>query len=169
MLHILKSHLQWPFQSYGLLYDLESQRIVSKINKLQWWRDVWSPRHCEWISGVDLSSAWPLHKWCFNVSPVYCQNVLLKTQKQRVYTLVIISSIVIGGVTGFSQTRLRKILAYSSINHIGWILVSLSFGIAFWAMYFVVYSVIRTVLILAFKFLGIFHFNKIQSSPNTLL
>nr|ARJ54740.1 NADH dehydrogenase subunit 2 [Statilia maculata] len=54
---------------------------------------------------------------------------------------MIISSALIGAVGGLNQISLRKILSFSSINHIGWMLVTMIMGSNLWWMYFLVYSI----------------------------
>lgn len=38
---------------------------------------------------------------------------------------LIITSCVVGGLGGLNQTQLRKVMAYSSINHISWTLAAI--------------------------------------------
>nr|YP_009695348.1 NADH dehydrogenase subunit 2 [Diaphanes nubilus]QEJ81526.1 NADH dehydrogenase subunit 2 [Diaphanes nubilus] len=55
-------------------------------------------------------------------------------------TIVIIMSMMISGLMGINQISLRKILVYSSINHMGWMLSSMMVSQVIWIIYFVVYS-----------------------------
>lgn len=77
---------------------------------------------------------------------------------QNLFFILAILSIFIGAIGGVSETNIKKIFAYSSINHIGFILLSLSTGtivglqIAFF--YFFIY------IIMSFIFFIIFLSNK---------
>nr|UUF67476.1 NADH dehydrogenase subunit 2 [Statilia sp.] len=62
--------------------------------------------------------------------------------------LIIISSALIGAVGGLNQISLRKILSFSSINHMGWMLVTMIMGLNLWWVYFLVYS-INIILIIS--------------------
>lgn len=73
--------------------------------------------------------------------------------------LVRLLSAVIGAVGGINQTSLRKILAFSSINHIGWILSAILIGEALVGVYFLFYCVIRLSVVVLFQLKQIFHFN----------
>nr|YP_009469718.1 NADH dehydrogenase subunit 2 [Sphodromantis lineola]AVE15574.1 NADH dehydrogenase subunit 2 [Sphodromantis lineola] len=55
--------------------------------------------------------------------------------------LIIISSAFIGAVGGLNQISLRKILSFSSINHIGWMLTTMIMGTNLWLMYFTIYTI----------------------------
>nr|ASY98145.1 NADH dehydrogenase subunit 2 [Statilia maculata] len=55
--------------------------------------------------------------------------------------IMIISSAIIGAIGGLNQISLRKILSFSSINHIGWMLITMMMGSNLWWMYFLVYSI----------------------------
>nr|QIH30304.1 NADH dehydrogenase subunit 2 [Flavoperla sp. YZD-2020] len=62
-------------------------------------------------------------------------------------SFIIISSIVIGSLGGLNQTSLRKILAYSSINHLGWLTAALILGENLWNLYFLMYSFLTLTII----------------------
>lgn len=79
---------------------------------------------------------------------------------------IIVSSIVIRGIIGFNQVRLRKILAYSSINHIGWIIRTIIIIQTVWITYFFVYTVIRINIILIFKTLNVYFLNQLYQALN---
>lgn len=71
--------------------------------------------------------------------------------------IIIIFRIIIGGIIGLTQTNLRKILTYSSINHIRWIIRSILLIESIWFYYLVVYSLILSNLILILNKFNIFH------------
>nr|AVN67733.1 NADH dehydrogenase subunit 2 [Eurycotis opaca] len=64
---------------------------------------------------------------------------------------IILLSIGIGSIGGFNQISIRKILTYSSINHMGWMLAAMSIGENMWFMYFTIYSVLILTIILIIK------------------
>lgn len=79
---------------------------------------------------------------------------------------IIILRIIIRGIIGFNQTSLRKILAYSSINHIAWILASMIILETVWMFYFMVYSLISINIILIFNIINIFYLKQLFTSLN---
>lgn len=78
-----------------------------------------------------------------------------------------ILSALAGAVGGLNQTLLRKILAYSSINHMGWILAAVSLRIDLWLTYILVYATISSSIVLVLNTNQIFHFKQIASIPQT--
>ena len=58
----------------------------------------------------------------------YTSNLLVSTEFNWTYSLLISSflSFIIGSVLGLSQTRIKKLLAYSTISHLGFMLLSMS-------------------------------------------
>nr|YP_009630367.1 NADH dehydrogenase subunit 2 [Antarctoperla michaelseni]QBP33870.1 NADH dehydrogenase subunit 2 [Antarctoperla michaelseni] len=76
---------------------------------------------------------------------------------------IILASVLIGSLGGFNQTSLRKILAYSSINHLGWMISALLLGENLWIFYFSVYSFLTLALVYMFNNFKLFHLNQIFS------
>nr|APX39747.1 NADH dehydrogenase subunit 2 [Linaeidea aenea] len=82
-------------------------------------------------------------------------------------SFVIIVSTIISGILGLNQLSLRKILAYSSINHIGWMIASMLSMKMIWMFYFLIYSMISFNIIVIFKYLNIFTLKQLFMSLNS--
>jgi len=54
----------------------------------------------------------------------------------------------IGGFGGLNQVRLRKLLAFSSIGHLGWLTGSLLVSDLIWRVYFLIYSFLSFFLVI---------------------
>nr|AND96380.1 NADH deshydrogenase subunit 2 [Onthophagus schwaneri] len=80
--------------------------------------------------------------------------------------LIIIFCTIISGIMGINQTNMRKILAYSSINHLSWMLASMLFFETIWIYYFIIYTIINFNIIIILKKFNIFHINQMFSSLN---
>nr|YP_010363603.1 NADH dehydrogenase subunit 2 [Trichogomphus mongol]UNZ12717.1 NADH dehydrogenase subunit 2 [Trichogomphus mongol] len=80
--------------------------------------------------------------------------------------LIIIISMMVSGIMGLNQVSLRKILAYSSINHIGWMLSSMMFMETIWFYYYIIYVIITINIVLIFNMLNIFYLNQLYISMN---
>nr|WFS86408.1 NADH dehydrogenase subunit 2 [Arcyptera microptera microptera] len=80
--------------------------------------------------------------------------------------LVIILSISIGALGGLNKTSLRQILAYSSISHIGWMISSMIASENVWELYFIIYSLLSSIMVLMFKSMNLFFINQIYSANN---
>jgi NADH-ubiquinone oxidoreductase chain 2 len=85
----------------------------------------------------------------------------------NIFTLVVITcSVLIGSLGGFNQTSLRKIIAYSSINHLGWILRALLLGESYWRFYFLFYTFLSFLVISLFHYSHLSHINQIFGLPS---
>nr|QLD22035.1 NADH dehydrogenase subunit 2 [Guerlinguetus aestuans]QLD22087.1 NADH dehydrogenase subunit 2 [Guerlinguetus aestuans] len=84
---------------------------------------LWVP---EVTQGIPLMSGLILLTWQ-KIAPI---SIMFQIAPSINYTLIMIMalmSILLGGWGGLNQTQLRKILAYSSIAHMGWMMAIISF------------------------------------------
>jgi len=80
--------------------------------------------------------------------------------------LFIILSAIFGALGGLNQTNLKKLIAFSSINHISWILLALTINEILWFVYFIIYSVISFSIISLFIVHNTSHINQIWRTIN---
>lgn len=80
--------------------------------------------------------------------------------------IIVILRILIRGIIGLNQISLRKILAFSSINHIGWMIPAIFLSFYVWLTYFIIYSLITLNLILLFFYLNSFYLRQITLNLN---
>nr|WNH19099.1 NADH dehydrogenase subunit 2 [Talismania antillarum]BBB04379.1 NADH dehydrogenase subunit 2 [Talismania antillarum] len=84
----------------------------------------WLP---EVLQGLDLTTGLILSTWQ-KLAPFALLIQIAPTMNPLVLTTLGICSTLIGGWAGLNQTQLRKILAYSSIAHLGWMIIVLQFA-----------------------------------------
>nr|WRO45299.1 NADH dehydrogenase subunit 2 [Leptoglossus occidentalis] len=82
------------------------------------------------------------------------------------YTAVILSAMA-GGIGGLNQTSLRKILAFSSINHLGWMMMFMSMN-ASWYKYLLIYSILVVLICSMFKNMNALFINQLVSASPSL-
>nr|YP_010626103.1 NADH dehydrogenase subunit 2 [Sininocellia gigantos]WBK02927.1 NADH dehydrogenase subunit 2 [Sininocellia gigantos] len=82
------------------------------------------------------------------------------------YQMIAILSTIIGSIGGLNQTNLRKIMAFSSINHIGWMISSLIMNNNLWKIYFFIYSILTILMIFIFMNFNIYFINQIYLTMN---
>nr|AEQ03924.1 NADH dehydrogenase subunit 2 [Stegana wuyishanensis] len=124
------------------------------------------------------SGAAPFHFWFPNIMEgLSWMNCLLLMTWQKIAPLMLIShvnikvllfssiimSVIIGSLGGLNQSSLRKLMAFSSINHLGWMLMALNSNETIWLIYFLMYSFLSFVLTFMFNNFKIFHFNQMFS------
>nr|BCD33903.1 NADH dehydrogenase subunit 2 [Ryukyum yaeyamense] len=69
----------------------------------------------------------------------------------QVICLSAILSAIIGALNGLNTMQLRKIMAFSSINHMSWMLISISINDSLWILYFLFYSIISSSIMTIFN------------------
>nr|BDL61466.1 NADH dehydrogenase subunit 2 [Indopinnixa haematosticta] len=109
---------------------------------------------------LKLGSA-PFHFWFPHIMEgLYWPQVLLLASIQKLAPLILLSyislstfiikililssilSALIGALGGLNLSSLRKIIAFSSINHLSWMLTAIILSDSFWFIYFSVYLII---------------------------
>nr|YP_009346417.1 NADH dehydrogenase subunit 2 [Clistocoeloma sinense]AOR53796.1 NADH dehydrogenase subunit 2 [Clistocoeloma sinense] len=81
-----------------------------------------------------------------------------------------ILSAIVGALGGLNLLYLRKIIAFSSINHMSWMMIAISTGDIFWLFYFIIYSLILLSITSMFYNLQTFTLsNLMQSDQNSIL
>nr|YP_009713608.1 NADH dehydrogenase subunit 2 [Pseudeuphausia sinica]QGG46167.1 NADH dehydrogenase subunit 2 [Pseudeuphausia sinica] len=92
------------------------------------------------------------------IAPMSLLSFYIKEQEILVSMSVILSAIV-GALGGLNQTFLRKLLAYSSINHMAWMMSALMMSESAWVLYFVVYSLVNMSVVMLMMVSQSYHFN----------
>nr|AXS65901.1 NADH dehydrogenase subunit 2 [Tenebrionoidea sp. 15 KM-2017] len=80
-------------------------------------------------------------------------------------TVIIILSVFLGGLMSLNHTSLRKIMAFSSINHIGWMLAASS-AMSIWTWYLIVYTFLNLNIVLIFYWTQSFYMKQLINSLN---
>nr|QJF72873.1 NADH dehydrogenase subunit 2 [Nephus sp. 1 EL-2020] len=80
--------------------------------------------------------------------------------------MIIFLSMAISGIMIWNQTSMKKIMAYSSINHIGWMLSILFFNQFLWMNYFLIYAFMSLILISMFSKFKIYYIQNIFNFLN---
>nr|YP_010283992.1 NADH dehydrogenase subunit 2 [Conopomorpha sinensis]UIF93857.1 NADH dehydrogenase subunit 2 [Conopomorpha sinensis] len=76
-----------------------------------------------------------------------------------IYIIIIINAI-IGALGSINQICLRKMLSFSSINNLSWMLMSIIISENLWLMYFIIYSLLNLFLCYMFYYFNMFFFNQ---------
>nr|YP_010354140.1 NADH dehydrogenase subunit 2 [Valvaribifidum huananense]UOG84810.1 NADH dehydrogenase subunit 2 [Valvaribifidum huananense] len=75
--------------------------------------------------------------------------------------IMIIMNLFIGAIGGLNQTSLRKLLAFSSINNLGWMIFSIMISENLWLFYFIIYSFMIMMMIFLFSMLNVYFINQL--------
>nr|UPX88356.1 NADH dehydrogenase subunit 2 [Renocera pallida] len=141
---------------------------------------LFSTPHVMVTSALLLKSGMaPFHSWFpVVVEGLSWVNVMILITWQKLAPLMVVSylcstkfimvciilSAFVGSLGGLNQVSLRKLIAYSSINHLGWIILSMSASEGLWLNYFVLYCFLSVSVILIFYFMNMFFISQLFSS-----
>nr|YP_009139422.1 NADH dehydrogenase subunit 2 [Plectorhinchus orientalis]AKF78328.1 NADH dehydrogenase subunit 2 [Plectorhinchus orientalis] len=106
----------------------------------------WLP---EVLQGLDLTTGLILSTWQ-KLAPFALLLQIHPTNSTILLSLGIISTLV-GGWGGLNQTQLRKILAYSSIAHLGWMILVLQYAPSLTFLTLITYFIMTLSTFLVFK------------------
>nr|AML26703.1 NADH dehydrogenase subunit 2 [Elateroidea sp. BMNH 1274729] len=134
-----KTHLM--VNSYSSLTVMMNSALLVKMGAAPF--HFWFP---EVMEGLSWTSCLVLSTWQ-KIAPLtlFMYNI----NNMKFSTLIIVSCMIISATQGFNQLSLRKILAYSSINHLGWMLSTISLSESIWLTYLVIYSFSNTITMMA--------------------
>nr|WGL40175.1 NADH dehydrogenase subunit 2 [Hestinalis nama] len=76
------------------------------------------------------------------------------------FTMMILN-VLVGTIGSFNQTSLRKLMAFSSINNLGWMLMALMISENLWMIYFTFYLFFVSFLCFMFYITNIFYLNQL--------
>nr|ACP39880.1 NADH dehydrogenase subunit 2 [Percina aurantiaca] len=137
---------QWEIQqmSHPLPITLITLALALKIGLAP--VHSWLP---EVLQGLDLTTGLILSTWQ-KLAPF---ALLLQIQPASSTILIAfgLASTLVGGWGGLNQTQLRKILAYSSIAHLGWMILVLQFSPSLTLLTLLTYFVMTISTFLVFK------------------
>nr|NP_443633.1 NADH dehydrogenase subunit 2 [Antigonia capros]BAB70340.1 NADH dehydrogenase subunit 2 [Antigonia capros] len=119
----------------------------------------WLP---EVLQGLDLTTGLFLATWQ-KLAP-FALLLQLHPPNSAILIILGISSTLVGGWGGLNQTQLRKILAYSSIAHLGWMILVLQFSPSLTLLTLLTYIVMTFATFLVFKYSKATNINALATS-----
>nr|YP_010353482.1 NADH dehydrogenase subunit 2 [Coreoperca liui]UOF73733.1 NADH dehydrogenase subunit 2 [Coreoperca liui] len=150
---------QWDIQlmSHPLPITMITLALALKIGLAP--VHAWLP---EVLQGLDLTTGLVLSTWQ-KLAPF---ALLLQIQPTNSAILIILGllSTIIGGWGGLNQTQLRKILAYSSIAHLGWMILILQFSPSLTMLALLTYFIMTFSTFLVFKLNNATNVNSLATS-----
>nr|ARH54260.1 NADH dehydrogenase subunit 2 [Curculionidae sp. 1 AH-2016] len=116
----------------------------------------WLP---EVISGLNWNMIIMLLTWQ-KIGPMILLSYCLYSP--QFLSIIIIISSFISSMQGMNQICLRKIMAYSSINHMSWMISTLMSSFNIWMIYFLIYSLINFNILIIFHTYKIYFLNQLS-------
>nr|ACP39910.1 NADH dehydrogenase subunit 2 [Etheostoma spectabile squamosum]AHA81833.1 NADH dehydrogenase subunit 2 [Etheostoma spectabile pulchellum]AHA81837.1 NADH dehydrogenase subunit 2 [Etheostoma spectabile pulchellum]AHA81839.1 NADH dehydrogenase subunit 2 [Etheostoma spectabile pulchellum] len=137
---------QWDIQqmSHPLPITLVTLALALKIGLAP--VHSWLP---EVLQGLDLVTGLILSTWQ-KLAP-FALLLQLQPANSTILIALGLASTLVGGWGGLNQTQLRKILAYSSIAHLGWMILVIQFSPSLTLLTLLTYFVMTLSAFLVFK------------------
>nr|ABF61721.1 NADH dehydrogenase subunit 2 [Sasia africana]ATD83289.1 NADH dehydrogenase subunit 2 [Sasia africana] len=106
---------------------------------------LWFP---EVLQGSSLTTALLLST-LMKLPPISILLLTSNSLNPLLMTLMAIMSAALGGWTGLNQTQIRKILAFSSISHLGWMTITTIYAPKLTLLAFFLYTLLTTTIFLS--------------------
>nr|YP_009332565.1 NADH dehydrogenase subunit 2 [Hemigobius hoevenii]AHH93092.1 NADH dehydrogenase subunit 2 [Hemigobius hoevenii] len=120
---------------------------------------TWLP---EVLQGLDLTTGLILSTWQ-KLAP-FALILQIPANNQGLLIILGLTSTLVGGWGGLNQTQLRKILAYSSIAHLGWMIIVAQFAPSLTLLSLAMYLVMTSSMFLTFKLTNSTNINSLATS-----
>nr|AXS65951.1 NADH dehydrogenase subunit 2 [Curculionoidea sp. 20 KM-2017] len=120
----------------------------------------------------------PMHFWLVEImSKMHWNLIIILSTWQKIapmllifyssnnlmfISMMIMMSSLLSSIQGLNQICLRKILAYSSINHMSWMMSALLISPSIWWCYFLFYSLTNIILITLLKKYKMFYMTQLS-------
>nr|WNH20829.1 NADH dehydrogenase subunit 2 [Xyelacyba myersi] len=150
---------QWEIQqmSHPLPITIITMALALKIGLAP--THAWLP---EVLQGLDLTTGLVLSTWQ-KLAP-FALILQIQTENSPLLIILGLMSTLVGGWGGLNQTQLRKILAYSSIAHLGWMVLILQFAPSLTLLALLTYFIMTFSTFLVFKLNKATNINALSTS-----
>nr|YP_004857914.1 NADH dehydrogenase subunit 2 [Caulophryne pelagica]BAI77080.1 NADH dehydrogenase subunit 2 [Caulophryne pelagica] len=150
---------QWDIQqmSHPLPTTMATIALALKVGLAP--LHTWLP---EVMQGLDLTTGLILSTWQ-KLAP-FALIVQLQPANSTIMVLLGLTSVMVGGWGGLNQTHLRKILAYSSIAHLGWMMLVLQYSPSLTMLALLTYMTMTLSTFLVFKLTSSTTLNSLATS-----
>nr|BBH37409.1 NADH dehydrogenase subunit 2 [Bostrychus sinensis]BBH37422.1 NADH dehydrogenase subunit 2 [Bostrychus sinensis] len=120
---------------------------------------TWLP---EVLQGLDLTTGLIMSTWQ-KLAP-FALLLQIPSSNQTMIIILALASTLVGGWGGLNQTQLRKILAYSSIAHLGWMMLIIQFTPSLTLLALFTYLIMTSSAFLVFKLNNSTNINTLATS-----
>nr|AIW06361.1 NADH dehydrogenase subunit 2 [Cheilomenes sexmaculata] len=116
---------------------------------------IWYP---DVVEGLSWSNNLLMLTWQ-KIAPMIL--IMYNFKMNLFFCIIILISMTLGGLKMWNQTSIKKILAFSSINHMGWMMSMMFLNQSMWKIYFVIYMFTTINLIMVLKKFNINNMNEL--------
>nr|QHB74374.1 NADH dehydrogenase subunit 2 [Spodoptera frugiperda]QTZ20358.1 NADH dehydrogenase subunit 2 [Spodoptera frugiperda] len=149
---LIKLTLMKNFEMNNFLTIMMNSSMLMKMGSVPF--HFWFPNI---IEGLSWLNSFILMTWQ-KITPLILMSYYMNNY---FINIIIILNIIIGAIGGLNQTSLRKLMAFSSINNLGWMIMSISISETLWIFYFSMYSFMISILCFFFYILNMYFINQL--------
>nr|AII02353.1 NADH dehydrogenase subunit 2 [Ethmia eupostica] len=149
---LLKMFFFKNFEFNNLISILINSSLLMKMGSAPF--HFWFPNIME---GLSWFNSFIIMTWQ-KISPM----ILLSYYFNKNFLIfIMLLNVIIGAMGGLNQTSLRKLMAFSSINNLGWMLSSILISENLWMFYLFMYSFLISIMCFLFNMLNMFFINQL--------
>nr|YP_010852951.1 NADH dehydrogenase subunit 2 [Lotongus taprobanus]WGM81104.1 NADH dehydrogenase subunit 2 [Lotongus taprobanus] len=149
---LLKLIMMKNFEMNFYLTILINSSMLMKMGSIPF--HFWFPNI---IEGLSWLNCFILMSWQ-KITPM----ILLSYYMNKNFLMfIMLFNTIIGAISGINQTSLRKLLSFSSINNLGWMISAIMISENLWMLYFILYSFFIMIMCFMFYQLNIFFINQL--------
>nr|YP_009333619.1 NADH dehydrogenase subunit 2 [Thitarodes sejilaensis]ANM47902.1 NADH dehydrogenase subunit 2 [Thitarodes sejilaensis] len=148
------------FSFFFNFFDIQNNLIKILMNSSLLMKMGAAPFHfwfTQILEGMTWFNSFILMTWQ-KITPLillsYCYNYYF------MFFTIILSSI-FGAIGGLNQTSLRKLMAYSSINHLSWMITAMIISENLFIFYLMIYFFLNFIMCMMFYLTNLFFFNQL--------
>nr|YP_009182727.1 NADH dehydrogenase subunit 2 [Heteropterus morpheus]AHH34378.1 NADH dehydrogenase subunit 2 [Heteropterus morpheus] len=149
---LLKLILLKNFEMNSLFSILINSSMMMKMGSAPF--HFWFPNI---IEGMTWLNCFILMTWQ-KITPMILMSYYLN---KNFLMLIMMINVIIGSIGGINQISLRKLLAFSSINNLGWMMCAILISENLWILYFMLYSFLVSIMCFMFYILNIYFINQL--------
>nr|WAK99327.1 NADH dehydrogenase subunit 2 [Paramesotriton qixilingensis] len=121
---------------------------------------LWLP---DVLQGLNMMTCLILSTWQ-KLAPMALLVLTSHQLNSNLLIMMALTSMLVGGWGGLNQTQTRKIMAYSSIAHLGWMTVVVSFAPNLALLGLLIYIILTSSMFMTFMTLNSTNMNKLSTS-----
>nr|YP_010585991.1 NADH dehydrogenase subunit 2 [Agapetus zniachtl]UZZ43727.1 NADH dehydrogenase subunit 2 [Agapetus zniachtl] len=151
--------MNWNKFSLNMIYLLNFT-LMMKMGAAPF--HFWFPNIMESMNWMNcfIISTWQKIAPLIILSYCYATNLM--------YLTIVLSSI-FGAIGGINQNSLRKLLSFSSINHLSWMIITLMINNNIFIIYFSTYMFMNMMMMMMFNMFKSYYLNQLINSPKNFL
>nr|YP_010716186.1 NADH dehydrogenase subunit 2 [Parnassius honrathi]WDE75935.1 NADH dehydrogenase subunit 2 [Parnassius honrathi] len=149
---LLKMIMLKNFEINNLISILINSSMLMKMGSTPF--HYWFPNI---IEGLSWFNCFILMTWQ-KISPMILLSYYMNC---NFLMFIMIFNVIIGTMGGINQTSLRKLMSFSSINNLGWMLAALMMTENLWIFYLMMYSFLISIMCFFFNMMNMYYINQL--------